>query len=578
MDRKLEKERQKQHIEALYRGRYEILQEIGHGGMSTIYLAKDENVNRLLAIKVVRKDGRDPGIQRHAENSIRKEVYLLAGLDHPALPHIIDSIDAGNNISVVMEYIEGKSLDKVVQELGRDEYLSERNVIDWVIQVADALAYLHSRKPQPIIHRDMKPSNIMLKPDEKSVKLIDFGIARTYKDDQAMDTEVGGTRGYMAPESQLQQSDARSDIYSLGLTMHTLLTKWDPRVDKRPYMPVRHLRPELMQGTEYIIDRCVHPDPDQRYQNCMELIYDLRNVDKLNENTKRNQKRRLGAFVAAAALSVTMLFSGIGFGFAATQANNSTYDALISVIPSMELNEKINSYISAISVYPGDPRAYLKILEAYEDAGSFTNSQSAQFIYQYNAHVDEIDWTTREAAQLNYQAGLMHYKYYTDANGTVKFSDRIQKAEPFFRANYENPELAEDFSERNICDCYYHICTFYKDFILDDRTDREPSREDFRRLFENVQTTLNSVEGAAANDKLNLYNGVFMLLYNCRDYYLTVDMEQETVLELFDEVYRKAEELKVSKESSQVLQMEMRDHYGDYRELIENAFVIKENG
>ena len=149
---------------------------------------------------------------------------------------------------------------------------SEEVVIDWAKQICDTLGYLHSQKP-PIIYRDMKPANIMLKP-EGNLKIIDFGISREYKEQNLADTTILGTKGYAPPEQfGSRQTDPRSDIYALGMTMHHLVTGVDPK--KNDYVPIRQWNPELSDGLEIIIDKCVQMDPNDRYQNCNELMYDL---------------------------------------------------------------------------------------------------------------------------------------------------------------------------------------------------------------------------------------------------------------------------------------------------------------
>ena len=157
-------------------GKYEVLREIGRGGMSIVYLAMDTRLNKQWAIKEIWKKGNGKK-DEIVVNSLLAEANLMKRLDHPALPRIVDIIDNGETIYVIMDYIEGESLDKILNEYGSQP---EELVIGWAKQLCDALSYLHSQKP-PIIYRDMKPANIMLKP-EGNIKIIDFGIAREYKD------------------------------------------------------------------------------------------------------------------------------------------------------------------------------------------------------------------------------------------------------------------------------------------------------------------------------------------------------------------------------------------------------------
>ena len=290
-------------IGSIIDGKYEILREIGKGGMSVVYLAMDTHLNKQWAVKEIRKKGSGKN-DEIVVNSLLAEANMMKKLDHPALPRIVDIIDNGVTIYVVMDYIEGESLDKILNEYGAQ---SEELVITWAKQLCDALSYLHSQKP-PIIYRDMKPANIMLKP-EGNIKIIDFGIAREYKEQNLADTTVLGTKGYAPPEQYSGQTDARSDIFALGMTMHHLLTGVDPRSGDA-YAPVRMWNPELSEGIEIIIDKCVQPAAENRYQNCADLLYDLEHPELITRDYKKKQKRKLTAFITASALTVILGVSG----------------------------------------------------------------------------------------------------------------------------------------------------------------------------------------------------------------------------------------------------------------------------
>lgn len=549
-------------------GKYEVLREIGRGGMSVVYLAMDTHLNKQWAVKEIRKKGNDKN-DTIVVNSLLAEANMMKRLDHPALPRIVDIIDNGVTIYVVMDYIEGESMDKILLEYGAQP---EEKVINWAMQIADALSYLHSQKP-PIIYRDMKPANVMLKP-EGNIKIIDFGIAREYKEQNLADTTVLGTKGYAPPEQYSGQTDPRSDIFALGMTMHHLLTGIDPR-NGEPYAPVRQWNPELSEGIEIIVDRCVQPASENRYQSCADLIYDLEHPELITRGFKQKQKRRLTAFLGAAILSVVMLISGFACNFAATRVNNNTYESLVSVMASTSLEEKISSYKQAVAIYPYDTQAYLKILEAYENEGTFDKAENNEFLALYNRYQDGFDTTTKEFAELNYKVGMMYFNYYTE-NGEEKFSTRVNKAYGFFTANYENPQISAEFTQKSLSDCYYQICNFYKKYILSAATVEEASRNDYENLFQIIESALLEVEGAGAYDQLTLYNGTFMLLYDQRAQMVSVNVEEATVLDLLDKVYNSAKLLTVQKDQSKKLQQEILDNYETYREAIERAYDAAE--
>ena len=168
-------------IGSLIDGKYKILNKVGQGGMSVVYLAMNEKANKQWAIKEVRKDGvKDFEI---VKQGLVAETDLLKKLSHPSLPSIIDVIEGPDTFLIVMDYIQGNPLSKALEEYGAQP---QEYVIEWAKQLCDVLDYLHTRTP-PIIYRDMKPANIMLKPDG-NICLIDFGTAREFKEKNLADT------------------------------------------------------------------------------------------------------------------------------------------------------------------------------------------------------------------------------------------------------------------------------------------------------------------------------------------------------------------------------------------------------
>lgn len=550
-------------------GKYEILKELGRGGMSVVYLAMDKHLNKQWAVKEIKKRGSEKN-DVIVINSLLAEANLMKRLDHPSLPRIVDIIDNVVTIYIVMDYIEGESLDKILNEYGAQP---EELVINWAKQICDALSYLHSQKP-PIIYRDMKPANVMLNP-EGNIKIIDFGIAREYKEQNLADTTVLGTKGYAPPEQYSGQTDARSDIFALGMTMHHLLTGVDPRKGDR-YVPVRQWNPELSEGIEVIIDKCVQPAAENRYQSCSDLLYDLEHPELITKDFKKKQKWRLSLFLVSAGMCVLMLISGVVCNLLATMVNNNTYDSLISVVSSTDITEKINNYKQAIKIYPYDTRAYTAILDAYENEGVFSKNENDEFLALYNANKDGFDNSSVAVAELNYKTGMMYFNYYTDESGSKSFSGSVQKAYPFFEANYNNKLIADGFSKKTLSNCYYQICSFYKKYILNSATVEEASMETYTELFKTINSALSDVKNESAYDQLTLYDGVFMLLYDQRLSMASVNVSHTEVNRLLDEVYDSAEKLSVQKEQSKKLQQEMVDNYKLYKEAINRTYANTE--
>lgn len=550
--------------------KYEILKEIGRGGMSIVYLATDKRLGKQWAVKVVSKkiDSEKDAEKAKAKviiKSLEAEANLMKGFDYAAFPRIVDIIDTQDTLCIIMDYIAGESLEKVLKE---SKAQPEEDVIEWAKQLCDALSYLHSRTP-PVIYRDIKPSNIILSP-EKNIKVFDFGTAFEYKEEN-FGIAILGTEGY-APKEQcfsVRETDARSDIYALGMTMHRLLTNVSPSSENYVYSPVRQWNPGLSEGIEKIIDKCTALDPEDRYQNCAELMYDLNNPDKLTREFKRVQKRKLSLFIASAALCILMGASGFTCNALAVKVNDNSYDSLVSVVASTAFSEKISSYKQAITIYPYDTRAYLCMLDAYENEGKFGKEENDEFLALYNTNKDGFDNSSIDTAELNYKLGMMYFNYYTD-DDSVSFSARVQKAYSFFKANYENAPA--DFEQKSFSDCYYQICSFYKQYILTSINVEEASKSNYVQLLDTINSVLTDVKDAGAYDQLTLYNGTFMLLYDQRMSIASVNVDETEVLELFENVYTDASSLSVQKDASKKLQNEIKDNYNEYRAAIERAY------
>lgn len=555
-------------------GKYEILTEIGRGGMSVVYLAMDKRLNKQWAVKEVRKRG----VSKNDEivvNSLMAEANMIKRLDHPAFPRIVDIIDNGQTIYIVMDYIEGESLDKILEEHGAQ---SEDNVIHWAMQICDALNYLHSQKPHPIIYRDMKPANLMLKPEGEYgiIKIIDFGIAREFKDRNLADTTVLGTRGYASPEHYAGHTDVRSDIFSLGMTMHHLLTGVDPRKGDQ-YASVRNWNPELSEGIEIIVDKCVQPAPENRYQDCDELLRDLYDPGKLTHDYRKKQKRKLGVFLGAILLSIAMLIAGFALGAAAEKINNDDYESLIGVESSTPYETKVDGYKRAIAIYPGDLRAYTKLLEAYEDNGRFSAEESVEFLNLYNKNRSLFDADSPDVCELRYKIGTMYFNYYTEADGSYSDGARAKLAFPFFEANFNS---SADYEHKTISDCFYWVGYFYHTYLLDSDAGKlnvdEADKSNYEQLFTEIGDRIDSIQEEGPYNKLTLYNVVFNMLYAERKNMAQLSVSETQVLNLFDDVYRRAMALNPNKSQAQALRSEMDTNYSGYRTAIETAYTMQE--
>jgi len=273
-------------------GKFKIVQVLGEGGMGTVYKVEQVGkpgyfraVKELIISPNTPEDERKSAIER-----FDKEIDLLFNLKHPLIPSLILSFQERGNYYFVMEFVPGRSLEKILEDSNAP--LDEDQVIHWMMKVCEALSYIHSRTP-PIILRDLKPGNIMITPDG-NVQLIDFGIARKFDPNKRTNTENLGTISYASPEhlgsitapgqkrsaanpGKLVQTDARSDIYSLGATMYHLLTNHEPDpiqtppsgsiLGRNPRLHTVQIGNRVICPVEQVIIKAMQQDPGKRFQN-----------------------------------------------------------------------------------------------------------------------------------------------------------------------------------------------------------------------------------------------------------------------------------------------------------------------
>ncbi len=251
-------------------GRYRIVDVLGRGGFGAVYRCEDLRLpGKHWALKELICP--EPGLVKEARRNFEREAHMLSALRHRSLPVIVDYFSEGESTYLVMEEVEGRTLAQLIDD---DGPASEGEALRWALETARVLDYLHSQEP-PVIFRDLKPENVMVTED-RHLKLIDFGLARHFDPGKHRDTEAIGSVGYAPPEiwEDAGQTDARSDVYSLGATLYFVLTGRPPS----PVYGTHRLapyRPDLGRDLEALVLRCMEPEPEARYANAAEVIRDL---------------------------------------------------------------------------------------------------------------------------------------------------------------------------------------------------------------------------------------------------------------------------------------------------------------
>lgn len=504
--------------------KYEIIAAIGKGGMSNVWLGRDRRLDKLWAVKEIKPNvaGAQGAANRQA---IIDEANFMKRLDHTAIPRVVDIIDTGAAIFVVMDYVNGTSLSKVMRQ--QKEPFQQEEVIDWGIQLCDVLGYLHNIHPPagyPVVYRDLKPSNVMLR-DDGQVKLIDFGISMELLPTGPSDDRVIGTGGYGAPEQvdadvhKTTPVDTRADIYALGTTLYSLVTGHVPRAvkDERgktvidfDIKPIRDWNPQLSDGLQAIIERATQRDPNNRYQTIEEMRYDLEHYKELTAEYRATQKAKVNGFWARVRVAAVAAVVGIACLMGSSMARNSNYDTLVheaslastdernvSVVQSADgksysrtadASEAEEALLAAIDLDPTRIEPYQQLLRVYQADQVFTPTESRRWTELWQRHGRDLAGNA-QYGRLCYDAGVLYLCYYDymgikdvqadEAAGIVVASGQgaIQNAsrstEWFSRAkdaaasdpeNHSGLQVDENIDELAALEVYETIGAFYDTF------------------------------------------------------------------------------------------------------------------
>jgi serine/threonine protein kinase len=261
--------------------RYRVVRVLGKGGMGAVYLVEDTKLyGKLWAVKELLERFVDANDRAESIAQFQQEAKLLVGLRHPNLPQIVDAFEQDGRHYLVMEYVEGQTLEEMLEQ-SPEGVFTEEQVLEWAGQICDVLNYLHMHDP-PVIFRDLKPANIMITPEGR-VKLIDFGVARLFDPSKGTDTLKMGTVGYAPPEQYAGQGQTtpRSDVYALGATLYELLTGDNPEAHPFVFTPVRAVNRRVSTQTSLTVDKAVQLDPNDRFPSALAMKTALRGQKKV---------------------------------------------------------------------------------------------------------------------------------------------------------------------------------------------------------------------------------------------------------------------------------------------------------
>ena len=487
-------------------GKYRILSVIGQGGMSTVYLAVHERLKQKWAVKEISME-----YCENYEMISRKlivEADILKRLDHPGLPKIVDIIEKKDAIWMVMEFIEGKTLKEILNERGRIE---EKEILIWGKQLCEVLSYLHSKKPS-IIYRDLKPENIILKKTGRLV-LIDFGTAREYcYKNTACDAMYLGTKGYAAPEQYggMGQTDARTDIYCLGVTLYSLLTGYNP--EKPPYKiyPEKYWGEHISLEMKSLLLKCIQSEPEKRYQNCRELAYALSQIDYKKQKEKENERRKIIKFLIFMMVGQLSLMFCIGCKKVSFCYKEEAVVRYINIAEKSEDKKEASQYYKlALELIPEEKLIYQSMIKYFIRLNHFQIEDAVILLDLINSVCEE--GTVIEIFQKHNALGYAEFSYalglgyfYDMGNITGKGASEKWFCEAIDTMISQDENEAFGKQKRKRAGLYAKIANYYNTFLLNG-TDQSGERGtgDFMDFYKTLHS-LNQFEVTQKSTKSDL--------------------------------------------------------------------------
>lgn len=447
-------------------------------------MAIDISLNKKWAIKRISCDFNDS-----SSKNLSNEANIMKGLNHPVLPSVVDVFKYEKSVFIVMDYIEGVSLEDLIK---RNKIISEQKVLSIINNISDALIYLHSKNP-PIIHRDIKPANIIIT-KEGSVKLIDFGIAREYKENNYRDTSYMGTKGYAAPEQFLGigQTDERSDIYSLGVTAYRALTGKDLSIPPFKMDSIKKYNKKITKKTEKIILKCAEDDPNKRFQNAFELKNAINN--KKNGNLdKYNKKYKIALFLI---IFFILIYVQSFKNYSNVSANG--YEELESIIEEYKSDELFS------------------IDEEEELIGKLGNTSDSTNKEQYGL--------------LMYKVGLLYWYYFSLDNNNNVTTGVIYSKNYFDKAT---EYLNHDKKEYDYASLYLYL----SEFLYNSKVDmNEITNNDYNNLLDCLKEYINIVK---EEDEYVKYRSIIIIgtiINRSINFIKNSDVKKDELLSFLEEI------------------------------------------
>lgn len=470
--------------DTILNGRYKILTVMHTGGMSNVYMVSDSNLGKSWCLKEIKKS--EAGKDQIEYKSLIQEANIMKSLNHSSIPRITTIEQDGDSIFIIMDYVDGINMKTFLSRKGR---VDQEVAVSWMKQICQVMIYLHNRK-HPIFYRDMKPDNIIIQNDG-NIKLIDFGISIVIREKNQKIGRALGTKGYAAPEQSKSDNvcDLRSDIYGMGMTMYYMLTGLNPnQIPRGRLKPIRQIDSSISIGLENIVTKCIQRDPNDRYQDCEELLYDLQNYQKLDSNYRNKLRRKVNVVFSLFLLSIFILITSFIPLNMYNAKEREEYETLLSTAQQTGREEDYDAVLEAKST---DIIPYEGYIEAIKVDGVFTKDEETKLLNYLNPNLDNLKGE-KDYGKLAYEMGKLYWFYYQGSNEDDGILTSIKWFSDAMEADYE-PELSS---------VYYNLGKFKRD-ISASITESEDGGM-YGDYFNNLLEAKKDDNGELVNLQLNL--------------------------------------------------------------------------
>ena len=397
----------------LVKGQYEVEKCIHSKGMANVYIVRDTVLNKRWCMKEVIKS--NSGKKEIEYVALLQESRILRSLNHSGIPRITMTSEDGDSLILIEDFIEGSTLAQIISKRGPLRQDMALNIMKQLVQI---VIYLHGLKT-PVLYRDMKPDNVMIQGSDGSVKLLDYGTGVVIDHEgKKPDGYSMGTDGFAAPEQKKKDlpCDLRSDIYGLGMTFYNMMTGISPFKTKREDLrPVRALNPAVTIGMERIINKCIEENPDDRYQSCIELLYDLQNINWLDDNYRKKAKRKVRITFGILALAVLLILTSFIPYFSNKAEDLREYNNAVAVAEQSGL---VKDYDAALRLNALELRPYFGLVNAIKSDGEFTLEEEEVLLRYVNPNLSTLK-NMGDYGKLAFEIGKLYWFYYSDS-GTIR--------------------------------------------------------------------------------------------------------------------------------------------------------------